>query len=84
MATALTPHLSDERLALALDASARPSPDAVVADDESPAFRDPFAFATSDSYTASAALMPETVEESRRSCGSRTSTRSRSGRMRRR
>ena len=65
MATALTPHLSDERLALALDAfrSALGS-DAVIADnDELRAFRDPFAFATWDDYTASAALMPETVEE---------------------
>ena len=65
MATALTPHLSDERLALALDAfRSALGPDAVIADDdELRAFRDPFAFATWDDYAASAALIPETVEE---------------------
>ena len=65
MATALTPHLSEEQLALALDAfRSALGPDAVIADDdELRAFRDPFAFATWDDYTASAALMPETVEE---------------------
>ena len=65
MATALTTHLSDERLALALDAfrSALGS-DAVIADDdELRAFRDPFAFATWDDYTASAVVMPTTVEQ---------------------
>src|SRR6185436_16244517 len=65
MASALTTNLSDERLAVALDAfRSALGPDAVIAgDDELRAFRDPFAFATWDDYTASAVLMPETVEE---------------------
>jgi 4-cresol dehydrogenase (hydroxylating) flavoprotein subunit len=65
MATALTPHLTAESLALALDAfRSALGPEAVIAgEDELREFRDPFAFATWDDYTASAVLMPETVEE---------------------
>jgi 4-cresol dehydrogenase (hydroxylating) flavoprotein subunit len=65
MATALTPHLTEKSLALALDAfRSALGPEAVIAgEDELREFRDPFAFATWDDYTASAVLMPETVEE---------------------
>jgi 4-cresol dehydrogenase (hydroxylating) flavoprotein subunit len=65
MATALTPHLTQKSLALALDAfRSALGPEAVIAgEDELREFRDPFAFATWDDYTASAVLMPETVEE---------------------
>ena len=35
----------------------------IADEDELREFRDPFAFATWDDYTASAVLMPETVEE---------------------
>jgi 4-cresol dehydrogenase (hydroxylating) flavoprotein subunit len=35
----------------------------ITSDDGLREFRDPFAFATWDAYTASAVLMPETVEE---------------------
>ncbi len=65
MTSLLTPQLSEEALTSALDAfrSAIGS-DAVLSDeDELREFRDPFAFATWDDYTASAVLMPETVEE---------------------
>ena len=65
MTSLLTPQLSEEALTAALDAfrSALGS-DAVLSDeDELREFRDPFAFATWDDYTASAVLMPQTVEE---------------------
>jgi 4-cresol dehydrogenase (hydroxylating) len=65
MATALTSHLSEESLALALDSfrSALGSEAVIAGEDELREFRDPFAFAASDDYTASAVLMPETVDE---------------------
>ena len=65
MTSLLTPQLSEEALTAALDAfrSALGS-DAVLSDeDELREFRDPFAFASWDDYTASAVLMPQTVEE---------------------
>src|SRR5262245_9689354 len=65
MATMLTPGLSEQEHALALEAfRAALGPDAVLtAEDEPREFRDPFAFATWDDYGASAVLMPQTVEE---------------------
>jgi 4-cresol dehydrogenase (hydroxylating) len=65
MATMLTPGLSEQEHALALEAfRAALGPDAVLtAEDELREFRDPFAFATWDDYGASAVLMPQTVEE---------------------
>ena len=64
MTTMLTANLSEEALSLALDAfRAELGPEAVIAgEDELLEFRDPFAFASWDDYTASAVLMPETVE----------------------
>ena len=65
MATALTPHLSDETSG----ARAGRLPGGLLADavltgeDELRDFRDPFAFPAWDDYTASAVVMPQTVEE---------------------
>ena len=65
MTSMLTPQVSEEALAAALDAFRSVlGPDAVLAgEDELREFRDPFAYATWDDYTASAVLMPQTVEE---------------------
>ena len=65
MTSMLTPQVSEEALAAALDAFRSVlGPDAVHAGaDELREFRDPFAYATWDDYTASAVLMPQTVEE---------------------
>ena len=65
MTSVLTPQLSEEALTSALDAfGSAIGSDAVLSDeDELREFRDPFAFATWDDYTASAVLMPQTVEE---------------------
>ena len=64
MATVLPPHLSEPDLERALDSfRAALGPDAVLTDENDLRdFRDPFAFAGWDEYTASAVLMPETVE----------------------
>ena len=61
MTSLLTPQLSE----VALDAfRSAIGADAVLSEeDELRDFRDPFAFATWDDYTASAVLMPQTVEE---------------------
>jgi 4-cresol dehydrogenase (hydroxylating) flavoprotein subunit len=65
MTSLLTPQLSEEALSAALDAfTSALGADAVLSDeDELRDFRDPFAFATWDDYTASAVVMPQTVEE---------------------
>ncbi|HEX3268522.1 MAG TPA: FAD-dependent oxidoreductase, partial [Gaiellaceae bacterium] len=61
MATMLTPELSEEALESFKTAL---EPEAVLTDEnELRGFRDPFAFSTWDDYTASAVLMPTTVEE---------------------
>ena len=65
MTSTLTSQLSEETLSAALDSfRSALGPDAVIdGEDELRDFRDPFAFDTWDDYTASAVLMPETVEE---------------------
>jgi 4-cresol dehydrogenase (hydroxylating) len=65
MTSVLTPHLSEQDLSLALDAfRSVVGPEAVLAgDDELREFRDPFSLATWDDYTASAVVMPQTVEQ---------------------
>jgi 4-cresol dehydrogenase (hydroxylating) len=65
MTSMLTPHLSEETLARALDAfGSALGREAVIADaDGLREFRDPFAYTSWDDYTASAVLMPETVEQ---------------------
>ncbi|HEX5584467.1 FAD-dependent oxidoreductase, partial [Gaiella sp.] len=65
MTSMLTPHLSEETLSRALDAfRSALGREAVIADaDGLREFRDPFAYASWDDYTASAVLMPETVEQ---------------------
>ena len=65
MTSLLTPQLSEEALALALDSfrAAIRSNAVLTGEDELREFRDPFAYAAWDDYTASAVLMPETVEE---------------------
>jgi 4-cresol dehydrogenase (hydroxylating) flavoprotein subunit len=65
MATVLTPSLSEESFALAIDAFREAVGDDAVltGDDALRVFRDPFAFPTWQDYTASAAVMPETVEQ---------------------
>ena len=57
--------LSEKALAAALDgfAAAVGSDSVLTSEDELREFRDPFAFATWDEYTASAVVMPRTVEE---------------------
>jgi 4-cresol dehydrogenase (hydroxylating) len=64
LATVLPPHLSEPDLERALDSlRAALGPDAVRTDEKDlREFRDPFAFAGWDDYTASAVLMPGTVE----------------------
>ena len=65
MTSMLPPSFAEETLPLALDAfRSALGPEAVItAEDELRDFRDPFAFAAWDDYTASAVLMPETVEQ---------------------
>ena len=65
MATALTSHLSEESLALALESfrSALGSEAVITGEDELREFRRPVRVRGRDDYTASAVLMPETVEE---------------------
>jgi 4-cresol dehydrogenase (hydroxylating) flavoprotein subunit len=65
MATVLTPSLSEESFALAIDAFREAVGDDAVltGDDALRVFRDPFAFPTWQDYTASAVVMPETVEQ---------------------
>ncbi|HEY7422145.1 MAG TPA: FAD-dependent oxidoreductase, partial [Gaiellaceae bacterium] len=61
MTTVLTPHLSEGALESFRSAL---GDDAVLAGEEAlREFRDPFAYATWDDYTASAVVMPETVEQ---------------------
>jgi hypothetical protein len=61
MTSMLTPHLSEKALE---SFTAALGPEAVLTgEDELREFRDPFAFTTWDDYTASAVLMPQTVEE---------------------
>ena len=61
----LPPGVSEQDLARALDAftAALGAERVLTGEEDLRAFRDPFAFATWDDYTASAVLMPETVEE---------------------
>jgi 4-cresol dehydrogenase (hydroxylating) len=61
----LPPGVSEADLSRAVDAfAAALGPERVLTSDEDlREFRDPFAFATWDDYTASAVVMPETVEE---------------------
>ncbi len=61
----LPPGLSDDELERALESfAAVVGREAVLtSEDELLEFRDPFAFATWDDYTASAVVLPETVEE---------------------
>jgi 4-cresol dehydrogenase (hydroxylating) flavoprotein subunit len=65
MATTLPPAISENALSAALDDfTGILDPDAVLTSDEAlREFRDPFAFAGWDDYTASAVLMPTTVEQ---------------------
>jgi 4-cresol dehydrogenase (hydroxylating) len=65
MTSVLTPNLTEQELSLALDAFRGVlGADAVIAgEEELREFRDPFSLATWDDYTASAVLMPQTVEE---------------------
>jgi 4-cresol dehydrogenase (hydroxylating) len=65
MTSTLTAHLSEETLSHALDSfrSALGAEAVLAGEDELREFRDPFAFASWDDYTASAVLMPETVEQ---------------------
>ena len=67
MTSMLTPQVSEEALAAALDAFRSVlGPDAVLAGaDELREFRDPFAYATWDDYTASAVVMPRRSRRSR-------------------
>jgi 4-cresol dehydrogenase (hydroxylating) len=61
MTTMMTPELSEEALESFRNALGA---DAVITDEDGlREFRDPFAFETWDDYTASAVLMPETVEQ---------------------
>ena len=65
MTTALPPMVSEKSLAAALDGFVAALGSAAVLTSEAQLaeFRDPFAHATWDSYTASAVVMPTTVEE---------------------
>ncbi|HET8743668.1 MAG TPA: FAD-binding oxidoreductase [Gaiella sp.] len=65
MTSMVTPHLSEEALSRALDAfeSALGSATVIADADGLREFRDPFAYAGWDDYTASAVVMPETVEQ---------------------
>ena len=64
MSTVLSPGVSEQRLQGPSRASRGHRIRAVLTEeDELREFRDPFAFATWDDYTASAVVMPETVEE---------------------
>jgi 4-cresol dehydrogenase (hydroxylating) flavoprotein subunit len=65
MSTTELPIVSDQSLSLALEGfTAALGSDAVLTSEEDlREFRDPFEFATSDKYTASAVVMPTTVEE---------------------
>ena len=65
MSTVLPPVPSDKALAAALDGfvAALGSAAVLTSEAELAEFRDPFAHATWDSYTASAVVMPTTVEE---------------------
>ena len=65
MSTVLPPVPSDKALRPPSTASSRPSarPLVLTSEAELAEFRDPFAHATWDSYTASAVVMPTTVEE---------------------
>jgi 4-cresol dehydrogenase (hydroxylating) flavoprotein subunit len=61
MTTMLTPELSEQALESFRTAL---GPEAVITDEAGlREFRDPFAFSTWDNYTASAVVMPQTVEE---------------------
>ena len=83
MTSMLTPQVSEAALAAALDAFRSVlGPDAVHAGaDELREFRDPFAYATWDDYTASAVSCRRPSRRFSRSCGSPTSARCRSGPM---
>ena len=62
MSTILSPGVSEQQLARALEgfAAAVGSEHVLTGEAELREFRDPFAFATWDDYTASAVVMPET------------------------
>ena len=61
----LPPGLSEDEFSRALEAFAGAvgAEHVLTGDEQLVEFRDPFAFATWDEYTASAVVMPETVEE---------------------
>ena len=65
MSTTLPPAPSDKALSAALDgfAAALGPPKVLTSEAELAEFRDPFAYATWDDYTASAVVMPTSVEE---------------------
>jgi len=65
MSTVLSPGVSEQQLARALEgfAAAVGSEHVLTGEEELREFRDPFSHATWDEYTASAVVMPETVEE---------------------
>jgi 4-cresol dehydrogenase (hydroxylating) len=65
MSTVLSPGVSEEQLSRALDGfAAAVGADRVLTGEEGlREYRDPFAYATWDEYTASAVVMPESVEE---------------------
>jgi 4-cresol dehydrogenase (hydroxylating) len=65
MTSVLSPHLSEQDLPRSLDAfrSALGADAVLTGEEELREFRDPFAYPTWDEYTASAVVMPETVEQ---------------------
>ena len=65
MTSILSPQLSEQDLSRALDAfRSALGADAVLTEEHDlDEFRDPFAYPTWDDYTASAVVMPETVEQ---------------------
>ncbi len=65
MTSVLSPQLSERDVSRAIDAfTAALGSDKVLTDEASlREFRDPFAYETWDDYTASAVVMPTTVEE---------------------
>jgi 4-cresol dehydrogenase (hydroxylating) len=67
MTSVLSPHFSEQDLSRAIDAfRGALGADAVLTEEHDlNEFRDPFAFPTWDDYTASAVVMPQTVEEVR-------------------
>ncbi len=81
MTSVLPTDLTAQALDAALDGfRASVGAEHVLTDDEQlREFRDPYWFAGWDDYEASAVVQPRRSRSSRRSCGSRTTTGSRSG-----